>query len=642
MRLPLALGLALLAGCAGRTVEARRGPHGNLHAELSQAPRMQLPVTRRPPPTIVTLERDGVRAIDPIAGRQMWRYPRQATGHPVASDRAVYVPLRGNRLAALDRLDGTLLWMAQLPGEALTGLAVDEPFVAAVVVGDDAKARSRIVALSTEDGSLAWERRSTTPLGDPVAQGRVFVVPQAGSVVALRASSGRESARVALADGGGLPRVVVTGDGTLIAGRGNRFVNLRSASHGHAPAPQSIDTAHGVLFPDVDVLDEGQGDGERLTLALAFPESGEAPRQGVLLSRRVVVSARLDPHGRPLRARWVYHDRYDRREFVAVQVGEHRVTLIREDGAIIELDADSGALVHKYDGLAPADGALLLDLPDRPADRTPDGRTQDTVPPPSERKVVRSLMRLIGEEDARLLPAQMLAVELLWRSEQVRSRRLVHAVASEVLGPWHTEAGQRLARHADVVRKGAWGPADPAELARRADRLSQRPSFLAERSVSVAELAREAIGSGTPDMVGHLAEHLLHPATPIDALPELVETLGTLGGREARDGLLKFVRAYHADPAFVAETPAVFTAVEQLGHLVAEAGAGSALSTRAVSKVRAALRDAAEDPFTDPALRVHIEATLASLPEPFVEGEPVVAVTKAGSEVEPEAVPEPR
>ncbi|MBL4683217.1 MAG: hypothetical protein JKY37_01395 [Nannocystaceae bacterium] len=306
----------------------------------------------------------------------------------------------------------------------------------------------------------------------------------------------------------------------------------------------------------------------------------------------------MAPNGRPLRARWVHFDRYDRHEFVAVSLGDQRVTLVREDGAIVELDAETGDLIHTWTGMAKTSGALMLDIHDTaPPDR---GR------PPSETKTRATLRRLIREEDGRLLPAQILAVELLWRSDEVRTRRLVDAVAERTLGPWQTEPGRQLSAHASKTRERSWGTSDPSELARRLDRLSQRPSFLADRSLSVAELAEEVVHSGTSPMVGHIVEHLMHPATPADDLPRLVAALGQLGGLAATQGLIDFMRAYHANPGIVSESTAVHAAVDTLAALLAN-------HDPAAPRAQSVLNEAYRDPFTDPALRVHIERTLREL-----------------------------
>ena len=602
LALAMVIAAAAAPGCAGRMLNSDAAPHGNLHAELARAATPQDPLVSPPPPTVVMIERDGVRAVDPEAGKQIWYYPRGVVGHPVGSAAAVYLPLRGNRVAKLDRATGTLRWIAQLPGEALVGLAVAEPTLLATVVDGSDKARSTVVALDTATAANTWERRSRGRIGAPRAMGALFIVPLAGrdpterdAVVALQPSSGRELARVDLgAHASDLPmdRLGAGRDGTLFAGGGNRFVNLNASTGGSAPTPQRVDTGYGVLFPDRGGMDQGFDDSTRLRLDLRFAHNGEAPRQGVLLSRRAVLSMRMAPDGRPLRARWLHTDP---REFVAMDVGEHRVTLVREDGAIVELDAVHGDVVHVWAGKQPAQGALLLGLHDLP-------RT-DVSEHASARTLHKQLVRLVADDDARLLPAQVLALELLWRSDDIRSRRTVGAVARRTYGPWHTDAGEQLVQQARRIRARSWGTADAQALATRLDHLKMRPGTLAQRSQSGAGLAHQTIDSGTRAMVRPIVVHLMHPATPVEDLPKLVDALGILGGPIATRGLLTFVRSYHADVEFVIETGAVHGAVDHLARVVANR---EALAAQAESTLDHAMRD----PFTEPSLRAHIERVL--------------------------------
>ena len=518
-----------------------------------------------------------------------------------------------------------MLWVAELPGEALTGLAVAEPVLAAVVVGGRSTersratghqpTRSRIVALSTADGAELWARDATSPLGIPIAKGRVFVAPIGAGVAAFRTDSGREAARIHVDAGAGehapLDRLLRTDDGTVILGGGNHFVNLESATAGHAPAPQHIDTGYGVLFPDVGGMDRGYDDKGRLQLAIAFADSGEAPRAGVLLSRRAVVSLRFSPDGRPLRCRWVIHDRTDPREFVAMSVGAERVTLVREDGAIVEYDAATGAFLHAWAGIAAADGALLLDL-DNAAHSPAAGKRAGIRTPRS------ALIELLDDDDERLLPAQILALELLWRSDDAQPRAIVGAVATGALGSWKPTTAQRLVQRAVSLRGAAWGSADRDELSKRLDHIGRRASYLADRTVRLAEVAGEIARSGTPDMLDHLVAHLLHPATSAEDLVAIVNTLSTLGGAQATGGLIAFVRLYHADPEIVAELAAVGLAVDGLAALAThtEAWAGRA---------QGALEAMYEDPFTAPDLRARIRPhVLRSADPPQTVSDPPV------------------
>lgn len=593
----------MLAGCAGRVVSLDRGAHGNLHAEVARGPARANADDGTP--AIILIERGGVRAVDPDRGVEHWWKPLHVVGHPVASDDTVYLPVRGHRLAALDRRSGVIRWSTRLPGEALTGLAVADGVVIAVVVDGTDKSRSRVVALSTDDAVLRWQRRSDGRFGVPAARKRVVIVPlgedAVREVVAFRLASGREVARIELppgkADKGGAQTPTLEWltdqEDALVLGGGNRFVNLLSATGGQTPAPQRIDTGFGWLFQPIEGLDPGYDDSERLRLWVRFIVSGDAPRGAVMLARRAVVSMRIAPDGRPMRARWVHHEE-DAREMVAMSVGAHLVTVVREDGSIVRLDAHSGEVVKRWAGKRPTRGALLVGMdssPPPPKTATPDAAA-----------VRDQLVALLHDGDPRLLPAHVLAADLLWRSDDVDARARVEALATGALAVGTGDCAAQLQAHALDLLAEPWGQADASELSARLAVLSDRPSYLADRSLELAPIARAAVHSGNAEMVPHLVDHLLHPATAASDLVEVARALATLGGPDARAGLATFVSRYHADPDVVYESRALHVAID---HLASESEDGDGDDDGAL-----ALVTAMEDPFTEPHLRAYIAARL--------------------------------
>lgn len=598
----VAVTLLMIAGCAGRVVPTQRAPHGNLHAELARgAARTHLHQTR---PTVVLVEEGGARAIDPESGTQLWYQPLHVVAHPVASADTVYLPLRGHRLAAVDRRSGVLRWSTGLPGEAVTGLAVADGIIIATIVDGSHRSRSRVVAMSTEDAVIRWQRRSDERFGAPATRRRVVVVPLREQVVAFRLSSGREVARVGLptaqqkqAHDPGLERIVVEHDALLLGG-GNRFVNLQTATAGTTAPAQRIDTGHGWLFRPIDGLDPGFDDAERLRLWARFVASGEAPRGAVLLARRAVVAMRLAPDGRPIRARWVHHEQ-DGREFVAMDVGTRRVTLVREDGSMVILDARDGSVLKRWAGQRRTRGALMVGLSAE--------RGLSPGPAPSAPVVHAQLVALLDDGDPRLLPAKVLATDLLWRSDDLVAREVVRSVATgtRITGTGDTAA--TLQGHALTLMSGPWGDADSAELQARLAQLSDRPSYLADRSVQLAPIARAAVHSGNAQMVPHLVEHLMHPATGASDLAEVARALATLGGPTATDGLAEFVQRYHADPEVVYESRALHVAVD---HLAAQPAEATTTDDDGALNPAATLGAVLRDPFTEPNLRAYIAARL--------------------------------
>ena len=613
----------MLAGCAGRVVSLDRGAHGNLHAEVARGPARTNADDGTP--AIVLIERGGVRAVDPDRGVEHWWKPLHVVGHPVASDDTVYLPVRGHRLAALDRRSGAIRWSTRLPGEALTGLAVADGVVIAVVVDGTDKSRSRVVALSTDDAVLRWQRRSDGRFGVPAARKRVVIVPlgedSVREVVAFRLASGREVARIELPEGKA-PAVqtptlewLTDQEDALVLGGGNRFVNLLSATGGETPAPQRIDTGFGWLFQPIEGLDPGYDDSERLRLWVRFIVSGDAPRGAVMLARRAVVSMRIAPDGRPMRARWVHHAE-DAREMVAMNVGPHLVTVVREDGSIVRLHSRSGEVVKRWAGKRPTRGALLIGMgssPPPPKTATPDPAA-----------VRDQLVGLLHDGDPRLLPAQVLAADLLWRSDDVEARARVEALATGALAVGTGDSAAQLQAHALDLLAEPWGQADASELSTRLAVLSDRPSYLADRSLELAPIARAAVHSGNAEMVPHLVDHLLHPATAASDLVEVARALATLGGPDARAGLATFVSRYHADPDVVYESRALHVAID---HLASEDDDHDDCAR--------ALVTAMEDPFTEPHLRAYIAARLGPAAPPATASTATAPVAKARDSGEP-------
>ncbi|MBL4684020.1 MAG: PQQ-binding-like beta-propeller repeat protein [Nannocystaceae bacterium] len=612
--------VSLTAACAGRMVDPDRGAHGNLGAELARGEARW--TTRSGPPTAILIERSGVRAVNPDSGQELWWSALHVIGHPAADADTIYLPLRGHRLVAVDRRSGVMRWSTHLPGEALTGLCVGDGVVVAVIVDGGHRSRSRVVALSTEDAVLRWQRRSHERFGTPAARRNAVNVSLGSEVLAFRIRSGRELARVSLRAGdknGASPRQLErlqTQDDTLVLGGGNRFVNLASASGGRAPEVQRVDSGHGWIFDPIEGLDPGHNDAERLRLWVRFVVSGDAPRAAVLLARRAVVAMRLGPDGRPIRALWV-HQAAGREEYVAMDVTEDRVTLVQEDGAIVHLDARDGTVLTRWPGKRPTRGALLVG-----ASRTGKTATAGKTATPDAALVRQQLVALFGDGDPRLHPAHVLAADLLWRSDDVSARATVEALAdgSRTVGYGDPAAG--LQAHALTLISGPWGAADAAELEARLAALSDRPSFLAGRSLQLATVARAAVHSGNREMVPHLVGHLLHPATAASDLTEIAGALATLGGEAATAGLAAFVRRYHADPEIVYESRALHVAVDYLAddYLADDDGAGDSASpatSESESKIEpadtaeATLDAALRDPFTEPELRAYIAQHVA-------------------------------
>lgn len=585
--LSLGLSLGLSAGCAGRKLAVHGEPGGNLLA-LSAKQGARADKQHKDAPLVVMVEEGGVRAIDPITATDRWTSSLRAQGHPAANSTAVFVPLSGHRLAALDRVSGMVLWKIELPGEALSGLDANDSTVVVTVV-DHRKGRSRAVGYSALDGQLRWMRRTEGRLGAPAVVGSVALVPVGNQVVALGTRAGWERARLDLAGSapGGddivpaVERVSRRGE-ALYAGTARQWVDLQTATSGKLDALAEVQ-GYGEVFEANEGLDAGHADAERLRLWVDLSPTTAGHRDAVFLCRRAVVAMRIDDRGMPRAAQWTYLS--DGPEFVGFDVREDRVVLVREDGLLVQVSREDGAELDRIAGAGPTRGALMVDLPDHLS------KARRSKP---DRELRLAMMRdLILDDDPRLLPAQQLAVEILWRDDDADVRHAVERIALGEVRDEASAASAQLRAHAAERLAEPWGAADADQIAALRRELEARPSYLSDVRPPAAVLARKAVAAGDQSMVADLVALLNHPSTEAGDLDPLVRALGDLGTPDALDGVLGFLRRYHADDGVLYESAALTSAVDILAASADHVGF---------------LKEVVEDPFTAPALRDYIAA----------------------------------
>ncbi len=597
-RLILGVAVAIASGCATRVLPANAPEHGNLAAEAADhdpdAAAQASAVAALP--LVVLVERTRVVAVDPIHGRERWSLPLVVTGHPVASAHTVYLPVRGMGLVAVDRAKGTTRFVAQLPGEALTGLAVAEPVLVATVLDPDGRRPAQVVGVSTQDGVIRWRRPAASRVGIPEVVGEVAVVLIGDQLAALRLDTGREVARLdvaASADRRAEFERVVHRRGMWFVGSGTRWVDV--GARGSGGEARALARNYAPAFRTVRGMDDGHGDDERLRLWLRWSSVDASPRDAILLSRRAVVAARLDADGRPLRPRWVHVERDG--EFVAMEVTGNRVILVREDGAIVQLDDDDGRELHRIDGGEPVFGALVLGAGPKP---------RGTAHRRDDPSVVRDLERLLAIDDPRLLPAQHFSADLLWRSDDPSVRAKVSALA-EGVGEDGTDPGERalaLRDHARALVRTPWGSDTDADTSALLQALRQRSSFGAPTTVSFDEPIRAAVRSGSPEVIAELGRLLLDPTTTATDLVRIVDAFATLDDARAVEPVATFVTRYHADDQIVAESTALHEGARVLLQHVDDATAGP--------RALAVLRRVVDDPLCAPSLRTVIVRGLAA------------------------------
>lgn len=581
-------------GCAHRVLPADAPEHGNLAAAAAdhdpEEVRAQSAVAALP--LVVLVERARVVAVDPIHGRERWSLPLVVTGHMVASAHTVYLPVREQGVVAVDRQRGTVRFVAQLPGEGLTGLAVSEPVLVATVLDPRGRRPAQIVGVSTTDGEIRWRRPAAAPLGIPEVVGEVAVVGIGDQLAALRLDSGREIARVELDathDRRAEFERVIHRRGMWFVGSGTRWIDV--GARGSGGQTRALARNYAPAFRTVEGIDAGHGDDERLRLWLRWSSVDASPRDAILLSRRAVIAARLDADGRPLRPRWVHVERDG--EFVLLEVSGDRVILVREDGAIVELADDDGRELRRIGGGEPVAGALVLGAGPKP---------RGYVHRRDDPRVIRDLQRVMALEDPRLLPAQLFAADLLWRSDDPSIRANIQVMAQDT----RTVDGRAAALrdHARALVRTPWGSDSDEETSALLTSLRVRPRYGNAVEVAFAEPIRAAVRSGSPEVIAELGRLLLDPRTAADDLVRIVEALATLDDARAVDAVARFVSRYHADAQIVAESSAMHAAARLLLQHTDDAAAGPGALV--------VLRRVVDDPMCEPSLRTVIVRGLAS------------------------------
>ena len=284
------------------------------------------------------------------------------------------------------------------------------------------------------------------------------------------------------------------------------------------------------------------------------------------------------------------------------------VVLVREDGAIVVLRAATGQVVDRIAGGDPVRGALVLGGGASTAARRP--QTPDPI---------ADLHALLLDPDPRLLPAQELAAELLWRDDNADVRAAVLALSSGAVRAEQTDAAEALRDHAAELTAGRWGQGSAGDVQAVLVALRRRPGAGVDGD-DLAGAIREAARSGTPEVVEELTALLLHPGTRPVELVEIVETLSRLRDPAAVEALATFVRRYHADQIVAYESTALRAAAELLlvyaGSEAPNAPVAAPVAAQAAAqRARTVLEAVAGDPLCEPALRAFIARGLHRLAE---------------------------
>lgn len=573
----MCLGAFLGTGCKLGPMEA---VHGDVSALVDDSLTREARFKGKPQPLVVKVEDRGVRAVDPRTNETEWFIPLPVVGHPVANDYMVAVPIRGNRIVAIDRPTGEIHWEQHLPGEAITGMGVSWRWLAVTTTGGEGEQANSLMVLGAGDGGIRWLHHSDESFGVPDVFGKAVVTSHRGQVVIVSAMFGRELARQDLPEAVRDQPRVVRRDGEVVMGSGNAWIDL-----GEFGRAVELSEVYANVYRPSDAVDPGHGEHERMRWVRTGPD------QAVAMFRRAVFGVALGSDGRPERARWAHLGGKDD-EYVAVDVARGRVHLVTETGAFVALsDADGRQLVHAP-GHDETRGALLLDL----AGAKISGVSGSISDLETVHELPGKLGALIADEDPRLLPAQKLAMDLLARGGGEDGERVLASVAGGEARP----SGDRASR---AVREHALAYLDSA--GHDTSMLAARPEG-GGAVEGLSLLAREAAAKGDTAAVPDLVAHLMHPSTSGAALEEVAGALCTLGTPRAREGLAGFVSRYHADRDVVLESRAMHRSVDCLSE-------HDDLAGRQLAAIVA-------DPFTDPGLRAYIGQALPSGPTVFAQG----------------------
>jgi outer membrane protein assembly factor BamB len=581
---------AALAGCGGGAVgafsptfpDSDAGRVASLAARLASAPARE----ERSVVVGVTTAPAHLFAWDAGTGRLLWKVPSAPRSVPVIAGDVVLTD-EGGRIVGRSLDDGRTVY--ETSGEQLHLVGGDgEGSLSAFVLstGGGVGARSRMVLL--DRGRERWVRSAEHAVGVPAVRAGLVLFPWGSQNVSVfDAGTGEEVDRLritddvvghALVDGrdvyvgqSGLFRVTPS----LATGSKTRAAYVGGQPSRDLPGrPRFLRDAY-----TTPPAPDGAASHVRLDWAPAGAGEEVSLADGTLYLVFYRLVFALTPDG--ARARWVAETASD---VAGVQVRAGRVALVEESGRLTVLAADDGRVLGGAElgvrvdtaALRGDAGAAVLGRGARAAAPRPPLRDQ--------------LLAASENPDNRLVPARMLAVELLAALDEpeVTTHLIAICDGGRVPPPIQEAACQSLSR------RTVGGDQIVAALGRRA-------SFLEGRSPpAVGALARAAARLGERRAVALLAGHLLDPNTRAADLAPTAEALGALGDRAAEEPLERFVMLYHAEAPDPALAAALGAALDALVALVGPAA----------EETLAAVIDG---PFTMPAVRERAEAARARL-----------------------------
>jgi outer membrane protein assembly factor BamB len=531
----LALCLTACAGTSGAF--AVRYPD-NVETSLREMVRLGEAGASRTTPTIAAgVNKSGqLFAYDLASKRVLWQVSARSQFAPLLAGQSVVIQ-EGGRIVGMDLKTGSPRFQFDAgPQMLLVGADGDgDSCVITLTSGQGTFAKSRIVYVN--GSTREWNHTLNSSVGVPALTGDVVLVPWNNQYLSgLYVKGGEEFARLRVREG------VIS---HAFVSRGHVFVgsqhgiallstsilagNLATGPHYDPPAeelpgrPQFLRDVYAVApLPAPDSANSRV----RLSWQSELSRGGQVALAGgnlYLLFYRFVFA--LDP--RSLELRWVHTNDVD---LVGARAESDGIVVADAHGALSYLAAGSGdPLWREQNG----PGAVSFEFP--PEQSAVGAADAASTPRVDLRK---QLSTAASDPDSRLVPARLLAVQLL-------ARLADPSATADLLLLCEDERTTIAVRKAscNALRERSVGN----EHVLRA--LERHGSFLAATAAPpVGALAKAASVQKETRAAPLLIAHIRDPNTPTQGLPEAVQALGDLGDASAVLPLTQFLLLYHADP----------------------------------------------------------------------------------------------
>ncbi|MCB9658882.1 MAG: PQQ-binding-like beta-propeller repeat protein [Sandaracinaceae bacterium] len=488
--------------------------------------------------------------VDLESGRELWRTPASPRSWPhMAGD--VIVSQENGRIVARDVRTGAQRFGFDDHGLWLVG-AAGAGHLGAFTLSSNPGATAQAELVIVHGTEVTHRISARHAMGYPEVAAGMVMVPWGSQYVSfLDGQTSEELARVRVR--GSMVGHAFAQGGHVYLGQLGLFRLTPSITSGTAEgaahyAPPEVDLPGRPSFMVDPYREPPAPDSAVHRVRVAFRPSGQGEDVRLTndtlyaLFHRVVFA--LDAANGQVR--WAY--RSDR-DLSGAEPLEGALLLADDAGAVTVLDARNGSVTRTIEG---THAASLVRFHAQRIQHTPVTGEPDTA---------TQLASIADQPDTRLSPASVFALRalrilpgdgptatLVTLCESDTASRTIRDTACDALAErtdGRAAVLAALSRHADFVT-GARVPA-------------------------LAPLADAAARMEATEAAPLLVDHLWDPATPDEALPNIVSALGALGDEAAAAPLLRFVRVYHADASANGLRVALEQAIDALCELAPDA-----------------------------------------------------------------------